>query len=110
MRKLEYEWREEVTRRYGLLPLLTGGGVLWTLVVALSGWAWAARRKRARAKLAEWATEDELQRQAAVTRQAAALGTLATHEEIRSGDAAAPSSATRGARIIEHEGRYYTLH
>jgi len=59
LRKLEYEWRMEVSRRFGMVPALTGGGLLWTLIVGLSVVAWVKRRKRAKEKLARWAIEEE---------------------------------------------------
>jgi hypothetical protein len=110
LRKLEYEWREDVAHRYGLLPLLTGGGVLWTLVVALTVVAWAIRRRRAKAKLAQWAIEEEPQ---AITTVAptpihAAAPTL--DENAGSAQASRSSPVSHGVRVVEHEGRYYTVH
>jgi hypothetical protein len=110
LRRLEYEWREDVSRRYSLLPLITGGGVLWTFVVALSVLAWASRRGRARAKLAEWAMEEERQRRAAGAREAEDVGTPAASKAVPSHDVAASSPASHGVRVVEHEGRYYTIH
>jgi len=111
LRRLEYEWREDVTHRYGLLPLLTGGGVLWTLVVALSVLAWASRRRRAKAKLAEWATEEQLQRSAAALPETKDVRLSATPpNDAPSSCAPASSPASHGVRVVEHEGRYYTLH
>jgi hypothetical protein len=110
LRRLEYEWREDVSRRYSLLPLITGGGVLWTFVVALSVLAWASRRGRAKAKLAQWATEEELQRRAAGVREAEDVGTPVSAKAVPSDDATTSSPASQGVRVVEHEGRYYTIH
>ena len=110
LRKLEYEWREDVARRYGLLPLITGGGVLWTLMVALSVVAWTVRRRRAKAKLAEWAMEEEQQRAAVTARPAvnAAAPTAGDHAEAERASRTSPVS--HGVHVVEHEGRYYTVH
>jgi hypothetical protein len=105
LRKLEFEWREEVGQRFGVVPMLTGGGLLWVLIVVLAVAAWVKRRRRAKAKLAQWARE-EAEMDLALARQreqrqpapvvAAAEETL---PEVR------PSLP-----LVEHEGRWYTLH
>lgn len=109
VRKLEYEWREDVARRYGILPLVTSGGVLWTGVVALAAIAWFKRRLRARAKLAEWAAEEEARIQPARPRDETRteLSTATPHAV----PAVEPSSLSgNGAGVVEYEGRYYTIH
>lgn len=107
-RTLEYQWREEVGRRFGLIPALTGGGALWTLIAALSVAAWWKRGRRTKARLAQWARE-EAEAEAAV----AAAGARATPDP-------ATLTATEGGSgaalrrpslpVVEHEGRWYTLH
>jgi hypothetical protein len=109
VRKLEYEWREEVAHRFGFLPMLTGGGVLWVLICGLAVAAWIKKRRRAKAKLALWAREE-------AEVDAAIAGAQA---ERRSG---APDAQPEPARedaiparmpsvpVVEHEGRWYTLH
>ncbi len=58
VRKLEFQWREEVGRRFGIVPMLTGGGLVWTAIVGLAFAAWLKRRRRAKAKLEQWAREE----------------------------------------------------
>jgi hypothetical protein len=98
-RKLEFQWREEVGRRFGIVPILTGGGLLWGLIIALSAVAWHKRRKRAKAKLEQWARE-EAALDAAV--HAAARPAPTPEDDVPSRVPSTP--------VVEHEGRWYTLH
>jgi hypothetical protein len=105
VRTLEYQWREDVGRRFGLVPALTGGGLLWVLIAALSVAAWAKRRQHAKAKLATWAREEaEAEAAMSVADRAANVGTVeaAGEEPVVSRMPAVP--------VVEHEGRWYTLH
>jgi hypothetical protein len=106
MRKLEYEWRTELSRRFGIVPALTGGGLLWVLIVGLAGTAWVKRRRRAKEKLARWATE-EAEMEAAI---AAADKARAEKTPAAPGDDEIPARPTRSIPIVEHEGRWYTVH
>jgi len=106
LHKLEFEWREEVSHRFGLLPLVTGGGVLWALIVGLSVLAWVKRRRRARAKLAQWARE-EAELDAA---EAAARERLEREKAIPDDAEDVPPHVRPGLPVVEHEGRWYTLH
>jgi Peptidase MA superfamily len=105
VRKLEYEWREDVGHHFGLLPVLTGGGFIWTLTVGLAVAAWIRKQRRAKAKLALWAREE-----------AEADAAMAAVRATRPADAGEPvDPASIPARIpsvpvVEHEGRWYTLH
>jgi hypothetical protein len=106
VRTLEYQWREDVGRRFGLVPALTGGGLLWVLIAALSVAAWAKRRQYAKAKLALWARE-EAEAEAAVSvadRGAANVGTTEASRE----EPVVPR--VPAVPVVEHEGRWYTLH
>lgn len=73
VRKLEFQWREEVGHRFGIVPMLTGGGLVWTAIVGLAFAAWSKRRRRAKAKLEQWARE-EADLDAAIPRRPRALG------------------------------------
>ncbi len=104
VRKLEYEWREELGHRFGVIPIVTGGGLLWVLIAGLAAAAWVKKRRRARAKLADWARE-EAEMDAAL---AAAAGT-------REAAAGAPVDDDVPQRmpsipVVEHDGRWHTLH
>jgi hypothetical protein len=104
VRKLEYEWREELGRRFGIVPMLTGGGLLWVLMVGLAAAAWVKKRRRAKAKLAEWAREE-----------AEMDAVLAASRAEREGAAALVAEDDVPARmpsipVVEHDGRWHTLH
>jgi hypothetical protein len=105
MRKLEYEWRQEVSRRFGMVPALTGGGLLWVLIVGLATAAWVKRRKRAKEKLARWAQEEAEMRAALVVgeRERAEQAPAASEDGL-------PPGPTPGIPVVEHEGRWYTVH
>jgi len=105
-RTLEYEWREEVGHRFGLIPALTGGGVLWALIAVLSVAAWVKRGQRARARLAQWAREEA--EAAAATASGMATPDATKSAEPQSGAGAALRRPS--VPIVEHEGRWYTLH
>jgi Peptidase MA superfamily len=106
MRKLEYEWRMEISRRFGIVPALTGGGVLWMIIVTLAVAAWVKRRRRAKEKLAGWAREEaemEASLAAAERERAEKAAAAPVEEEI-------PVRPTPGIPVVEHEGRWYTVH
>ena len=105
VRKLEYEWREEVSHRFNMVPLLTGSGMLWVVASGLAIAAWWKRRKRAKAKLAAWAREEaEMDAALATARDRPEVVAAAPTEE------AMPPMASPGVPVVEHQGRWYTLH
>jgi hypothetical protein len=106
LRKLEYEWREDASHRFGLVPMLTGGGALWTLIAGLTMAAWAKRRKRAKEKLAQWAREEaEMDAAMVVARERVVQAQTASEGEVD-----VPPHMRPGVPVVEHEGRWYTLH
>jgi hypothetical protein len=106
LRKLEYEWREEVSHRFGIVPMLTGGGALWVLVSGLAVAAWVKRRRRAKAKLAQWAREEaEIDAVMAAARERAVSA-----QAVASDADDMPPHVSPGVPIVEHEGRWYTVH
>jgi hypothetical protein len=106
LRKLEYEWRTELSHRFGTIPALTGGALLWVVISGLAGVAWVKRRKHAREKVAQWAREEaEMEAaMAAADRERAAKATIPPADE------ALPGSLAPGVPLVEHEGRWYTVH
>jgi hypothetical protein len=105
VRKLEYEWREELGRRFGVLPMLTGGGLLWVLMMGLAGAAWLKRRRRANIKLAEWAREE--------AEMDAALAASRVQGELPPGPRAPDHDVpprVPSIPVVEHDGRWHTLH
>ncbi len=104
-RKLEYEWREDIGHRFGLLPMLTGGGFIWTLIVALAVAAWIRKHRKAKAKLAQWAREEADADAAIVAAQATRQTDTREPVQAEGVPARIPS-----VPVVEHEGRWYTLH
>ncbi len=104
VRKLEYEWREELGRRFGVIPIVTGGGLLWVFIVGLAGTAWLKKRRRAKAKLAEWAREEAEMDAALVAAGGAREAALRvpTDDEVPQRMPSIP--------VVEHDGRWHTLH
>jgi peptidase MA superfamily protein len=103
VRKLEYQWREELGRRFGIIPMITGGGVLWVVIAGLAAAAWVKKRRRARAKLAEWAREEaEMDAVLAASRAERESPALAAEDEVPTRMPSIP--------VVEHDGRWHTLH
>jgi hypothetical protein len=103
VRKLEYEWREDVSHRFGLFPMLTSGALLWTFIAGLSVAAWVRKRRRAQAKLAQWAREEAAAAEAAAMR-------AGVSEHVDETQARPIPQPVASIPVIEHDGRWYTLH
>jgi len=104
LRKLEYQWREELAKKYTYLPLLTGGSLLWVIVLGAMVVGYVKRRRRAKATLARWEREE-----------AALDAAVAEAQETDSlpivVDAAASAAIqASGLPKIEHDGSWYTVH
>lgn len=100
LRKLEFQWRSEAERRYGMWPVLAGGGLVWIGIMGGLVLAYVKRRRRTRAILARWEREEAIE-DAILARRLA---------EERS-DIVLPSAGARTPSVkIEHAGRWHTLH
>jgi hypothetical protein len=100
LRKLEFQWRSSAEHRFSIIPVITGGGLIWVAVVFALGAAYVKRRRRAKAILARWEQEEAIE-DALLARAAA------------SDDAGLPASVIAAARPstkIEHDGHWHTLH
>ena len=101
LRKLEYQWRSDLEKRFSVLPILTGGGFVWVLVMTGLVYAYAKKRRRAKRILARWereeALEDALAARRAEAEREVALGLAGT-------------AALRLPQKVEHDGRWHTLH
>jgi hypothetical protein len=102
IRKLEFEWREELSKRYSYLPALTGGTLVWVLIVGLMAIGWWRKRRAAKAKLAEW-EEEERTIDEAVERARAAT------RPIQANESAMPVKVAN-LPMVEHDGNWHTLH
>ena len=106
LRKLEFQWRTEVERRYSLIPVLAGGGILWVGVIGALGWGFVKKRRRAKAILARWAEEEAIEDAllAQRAREAAEAADVSDAELVRL------SMRGRAQAKVEHEGNWHTLH
>ncbi len=100
LRKLEFQWRGDVEKRYSVIPILTGGGVLWVSMIVGFAVAYVRRRRRAKAILERWAREEAYE-DALRARAAAKAESRDTFP--------VPAPALAPAKV-EHDGRFHTLH
>ncbi len=113
---LEYDWRQDVAKRYTFWPVFFSGGAIWMGVVGLVIWSWKRRRKRDKATLDRWAkeeaAEDELKRRIALANQENARVhiVLARHSQRASSPEMRPSSPDSSVPKVEHDGQWHTLH
>lgn len=103
IRKLEFQWRTEVERRYSLIPLLAGGGILWVGVIGALGWGYVKKRRRSKAILAKWAVDEAIEDAVLAQRAREA-------EDVSDADLARIGMGLRAPAKIEHDGNWHTLH
>jgi hypothetical protein len=96
VRKLEYEWREELDKRFSFWPVLTGSSMLWAGIMGVLVIAYVRRRRKAKETLARWAKEEaEEDRQRAVLVEANDSDALVMR---------------RAVPAVQHDGQWHTLH
>lgn len=112
---LEYEWLEDVARRYTFWPVLFSSTVIWMGVLGLLVWGWRRRKAQSAVTLARWAREEareDAQREREVVEETPPrvhiVLTRPTEPEVpeigpaRGGQTDVPK--------VEHDGRWHTLH
>jgi hypothetical protein len=112
-RTLELQWRDEVSKRYSWVPVLLGGGVFWVGAFGVIGFGWWRRRRQHRLTLERWAREE-----AAEDRRRELAARAQTLDEPLATDVGAEARPTpavmkrteAGVPMIEHDGRWHTLH
>jgi hypothetical protein len=97
LRKLEYEWREDIAKRYTFWPILLSGSTVWMFALGALTLGYARKRRRDRATLARWEQEDH-------------GGDAAARESSSDLPAVPREISGRGLPKIEHEGGWHTLH
>jgi hypothetical protein len=105
-RRLEYEWREELAKRYTFWPVLLSGSMVWVVVLGLLGVGVVRKKRRDRATLARWEREEREEAEEAARR-------AAIHAAIQSvPPPQAPEARPLAPSVpkIEHEGDWHTLH
>jgi hypothetical protein len=110
LRKLEFEWREDLNNRFTLTPVLLGGSLLWVGLAAMMAMAWWKKRRRAKETLARWEREEH----------AMDVAHARMMKEEREREQLAESAATLGDKSalravsglpkINHDGDWHTLH
>ena len=102
LRKLEFQWKEELSKRYTIIPVITGGSLVWVLVIGALVVGYVKKRRRQKATLARWA-EEEARADAAVL-AAEKAETRPSLVEV------AVQARTSELPKVEHDGRWHTLH
>jgi hypothetical protein len=104
LRTLDYEWREELSKRFSPLTALADGAFVWVILAALMGIAWYRRRRARKEKIDEWEREDatrEALLRAVHAREIPDEGAAQTGE---------PATMRPPVPMVEHEGTWHTLH
>lgn len=100
LRRLELEWRSNLEKRFSVIPVLTGGGIIWVAVIGALGAAYVRRRRRTRAILARWEREEALED-----------ARIARLTDERDRTTPVPRLTTSAVSMkVEHHGRWHTLH
>jgi len=98
MRKLEYQWKQDVSRRYSFWPSLLTGSFLWVLVVVALSWGYIKRRRRQKQIMARWAKEEAYEDALIAARRAVLEQEAPAHVQVVT------------LPVVQHEGRTHTLH
>jgi hypothetical protein len=99
LKKMEFQWKEELSKRFTYLPVLTGGSLLWVLVIGALVYGYVKKRRRAKATLARWEKEE-----------AAALEVIQAAKEPDARPSFEQIVAKADLPRVEHEGGWHTLH
>jgi hypothetical protein len=115
---LEYEWREDVAKRYSFWPVFFSGGLVWVGVLVLFALGWRRKNQRSKTTLERWAREEafaELRR--AQASAAPAVGRVHIVLPNQGASAQEPPELPLGAAVdpvevprVQHEGQWHTLH
>ena len=98
LRKLEYQWREDIAKRYTFWPVLFSGSLLWVVASGMLVVGYIRKKRRDRATLARWEQEDAPY---AVPHRSVADEVSAIPDAVK---------AVPGLPKVEHEGGWHTVH
>jgi hypothetical protein len=107
LRKLEYQWREDMAKRYTFAPILASGSLVWVAALAIIFVGYARKRRRDRATIARWEQEDALR---AVSERGPALEPPGLSADPHATRVVPTTGAPPGLPRVEHEGSWHTLH
>ncbi len=99
LKKMEFQWHEELNRRFTYIPALTGGSLIWVFVIGALVYGYVKKRRRAKATLARWEKEE-----------AAALDAIQAAKEVDARPTFEQIVAKADLPRVEHEGGWHTLH
>jgi hypothetical protein len=105
-RRLEYEWREELAKRYTFWPVLLSGSVVWVLVVVALGVGLMRKKRRDKTTIDRWEREERVEAEAVARQKAIQVAIRNAAEAPGTPDAAITASVPK----IEHDGFWHTLH
>jgi hypothetical protein len=97
IRKIEFQWREDIAKRYTFAPVLASGALIWVFALAILVVGYSRKKKRDRATLARWEQEERVH-EAPLPLPAQEVPGVLT------------DIPARGLPKIEHEGGWHTLH
>ena len=117
---LEFEWREDVSRRYSIWLFLLSGSFVWVIALGVSIWAWRRRKRRDKLTLQSWARQEaaeDVQRARLAQRAEAARIHIVLTKAAEAAEASAqqlapppPASSEVEVPAVEHDGAWHTLH
>jgi hypothetical protein len=110
---LEYEWREDVAKRYTFWPVFFSGSFVWVGAIALFVWGWRRRKKRSQETLERWAKEEaaeDARRREAETAPRVHIVFARGSGAQRMPELKPPGPPETEVPKVEHEGRWHTLH
>ena len=114
---LEYEWREDVARRYTFWPIIFSTTVVWGGIVGLFFWGYRRKKVRDRLTLDRWKRE-EAQEDAKALAQRSLVDqppervhiVVAGSAQRLAAVARANGEPERDVPRVEHDGHWHTLH
>ncbi|MET0793020.1 MAG: peptidase MA family metallohydrolase [Polyangiaceae bacterium] len=111
---LEFEWREDASRRYTIWIFLLSGSLVWVVALAVFVWAWRRRKRRDKLVLQRWAreeaAEDILRARIAQRNEAARVHIVLAKNADAPPAQLAPNMSEVEVPIVEHDGSWHTLH
>lgn len=113
MATLEYEWREDVAKRYTFWPVFFSGSFVWAFALGLFVWGWRRRRKRNKETLERWAKEEAAEDRRRIEHEIEAaprVHIVFARSGQRALDMKPPTPSEAEIPKVEHDGRWHTLH
>ena len=115
---LEYEWRENVGRRYTFWPVICSTTVVWGGIAVLFFWGYRRKKSSERATLERWKREEAQQDRQALSYMGSNGQALADRVHIVVTKPPQPlqnlvrasNEADREVPLVEHDGHWHTLH